>query len=268
MPIIEALLFGLVQGLTEFLPVSSTAHIVITELVLGYHFPGLAFEIFLHQASVLAVLVFFRRELWQIISGFFSYLRLRDEKDRGPFFFAIYIVVATIITGVLGLALKNLVLEVMKTPPFLAATLVVTGSFLVFIERFREYGQRTAEDMNISDALIIGLAQTVAVLPGISRSGATVVAGLWRGLGRETAVRYSFLLAIPVILGSSILAVDELSFAMGAALGPAALAVSFLSTLFFSWVGIVWLINALKKGRLLYFAIYCYLVALLVFMLL
>ncbi len=265
MPIFEALIFGIVQGITEFLPISSTAHIVITELLFGYNFPGLAFEIFLHIASVFAVISYFRRELWAVITGFFSYFGHKTAENRVHFRFGIYIIVATIITGFAGLLLKNLVVDVMKTPPFIAGALVVTGTFLIFIERFKKYGHRKENKMRLLDAVIVGLAQTVAVLPGISRSGATLIAGLWVGLERETAVRYSFLLVIPVILGSTVLAVGDISGAILEVVGLGSLVVSFLATFIFSLVGIVWLINFLKKGRLIYFALYCYLVAILVF---
>ena len=265
MPLFEALIFGIVQGITEFLPISSTAHIVITELLLGYNFPGLAFEIFLHIASVFAVILYFRRELWAVITGFFSYFSNKSNENRVHFRFGLYIIVATIITGAAGLLLKNLVVDVMKTPPFIAGALVVTGTFLIIIERFKKYGDRCENKMRLLDAIIVGLAQTIAVLPGISRSGATLIAGLWVGLERETAVRYSFLLVIPVILGSTVLAVGDISGAIFITIGLAPLVTAFITTFIFSLLGIIWLINFLKKGRLIYFALYCYLVAILVF---
>ena len=265
MKLIEALIFGIVQGITEFLPISSTAHIIITELLFGYHFPGLGFEIYLHLASVLAVVLFFRRELWEVICGFLGYFKQKNAHNRVHFFFGLYIIIATIITGGLGVLLKNLVVDVMKTPPFIAAALVVTGSALIFIERFKRYGSRKEAQMNVWDAVIVGLGQTVAVLPGISRSGATVVTALWRGLERDTAVRYSFILVIPVILGSTVLAVGDVSAAMWEAIGTWPMVTSFTASFAFSLVGIIWLIDFLKKGRLIYFAIYCYILAVLVF---
>ncbi len=153
----------------------------------------------------------------------------------------------------------------MKTPSFISGALAVTGTALIVIERFRTYGRRTEKDMTFVDAFIVGFGQTVAVLPGISRSGSTLVAALWVGLDRDTAVRYSFLLVIPVILGSSVLAVGEASGAIWSAIGIRPLIVSFIASFVFSWVGIVWLIDFLKRGRLLYFAAYCYVVAFLVF---
>ena len=265
MHLIEALIFGIVQGISEFLPISSTAHIIIVELLLGYNFPGLAFEIYLHIASVFAVMLYFRRELWAVITGFFSYFSKRTAENRVHFMFGIYIIVATAITGVLGIFLKFQVVDIMKTPAFIAAALAVTGTALILIERFKEYGNRKEDKMTYLDAVLVGLAQTVAVLPGISRSGSTVIVALWAGLDRETAVRYSFLLVIPAILGSTVLAIGEVSLEIWAAVGTAPLIVSFLASFIFSLIGIVWLIDFLKKGRLVYFAAYCFVVAILVY---
>ncbi|WNF37916.1 undecaprenyl-diphosphatase UppP [Bacillaceae bacterium IKA-2] len=265
MSIIEAIIFGIVQGLTEFLPISSTAHIVITQLILGTTFPGLTFEIFLHLASILAVIIYFRKDLFLVIVGFISYFKTKSEQNRIQFFFGLYIIVATVITGGIGLLLKDLVGDVMKTPPFIAGALVVTGLGLVFIERVHRYGTRTEKDMTFLDAIIVGLAQTLAVLPGISRSGSTLIAALIVGLDRDTAVRYSFLLVIPVILGSTVLAVGEVSNDIFAAIGAPALIVSFITTVIFSWLGIIWLIDFLKRSKLIYFAVYCFVLAILVF---
>lgn len=264
MSLIEALIFGIVQGLTEFLPISSTAHIVITELLFGYSFPGLGFEIFLHIASIFAVILYFRRDLWAVITGFFNFFRVKSAENRVHFLFGLYIITATVITGIAGFLLKSLLVDAMKTPSFIAGALVATGTALIFIERLKQYGSRKADKMTFIDAIVVGLAQTVSVLPGISRSGATLVAGLWLGLERETAVRYSFLLAIPVILGSTALAAGDISGTFLEVVGPVPLMLSFLATFIFSLVGIIWLINFLKRGRLIYFAIYCYLLAILV----
>ncbi|MFC0473381.1 undecaprenyl-diphosphatase UppP [Halalkalibacter kiskunsagensis] len=266
MSIIEALIFGIVQGITEFLPISSTAHIVITQILLGYQFPGFGFEIFLHLASILAVVIYFRKDLLVVITGFLGYFADRSRDNRTQFFFGIYIIVATMITGVLGLVLEDFIGASMKTPPFIAIALALTGLFLIIIERFVKYGNRTEKDMTFKDSIIVGLGQTLAVFPGISRSGATLVAALFAGLSRDTAVRYSFLLSIPVILGSSVLAIGDFTDgAMVAEVGIAALIVSFIATFIFSWLGIVWLIDFLKKSKLVYFAIYCFAAAIFVY---
>ena len=264
MSLIEAIIFGIVQGITEFLPISSTAHIVITQMIFGYTFPGLAFEIFLHLASAFAVIIFFRKDLWNIVTGFFRFLNKRSADDRPQFYFGIYILVATFITGVLGSILTNVTADSIKTPPFIAGALVVTGLSLIFIERFHRTGRKTEDTMTFWDSVLVGLGQTLAVIPGISRSGATLVVSLLAGLNRETAVRYSFLLSIPVILGSTVLAVDEISMEVISYIGIGNLVVSFIVTFIFSLLGIIWLIEFLKKSKLIYFAVYCFIVAILV----
>ena len=246
MSYIEAIIFGIVQGLTEFLPVSSTAHIVITEIILGYDFPGLTFEIFLHIASVFAVMLYFRKDLYHIIKGFLGYFKHKTKDNKVHFYFGLYIIVATIITGALGFLLKNFVADFMKTPTFMASALTVTGIFLIIIEKFHAYGNRTEKEMTFLDSILVGLGQTIAVLPGISRSGSTLVASLWVGLSRETAVRYSFLLVIPVILGSSVLAINDINNAMWTEIGLGPLIVSFIATFIFSWIGTIWLLDFLK----------------------
>ncbi|MBB5172997.1 undecaprenyl-diphosphate phosphatase [Texcoconibacillus texcoconensis] len=266
MSIIEAIIFGIVQGLTEFLPVSSTAHIVITQLLFGYTFPGLSFEIFLHFASILAVILYFHKDIWNVVAGFIKYITTRDHHYRVSFFFALYIIGATFITGILGMLLSDMIADTMKTPQMIAGALTVTGIALIVIERFHSYGSRRTEDMSFIDAIIVGLGQTLAVIPGISRSGATLVVALLAGLDRETAVRYSFLLAIPVILGSSVLTFDDMSTGFFQEVGIIPLALSFIVTVVFSWIGIVWLISFLKKSRLVYFAIYCFILAVCVYL--
>ncbi|ADU30040.1 undecaprenyl-diphosphatase UppP [Evansella cellulosilytica] len=264
MTLLEAIIFGIVQGITEFLPISSTAHIVITGMIFGYTFPGLSFEIYLHLASVLAVMIYFWRDLFQVISGFFRFIAKRQREDRAQFFFGVYILIATAITGVLGKLLSDVAADSIKTPPFIAGALVITGLSLIFIERFHRIGNKTEETMTFWDSILVGLGQTLAVIPGISRSGATLVVALLAGLDRETAVRYSFLLSIPVILGSTVLAIGDFSSTMIEYVGTINLIVSFVVTFVFSLLGIIWLISFLKKSKLTYFAVYCFVVAVLI----
>lgn len=261
MSLFEAIIFGIVQGISEFLPISSTAHIVITQLIFGYSFPGLTFEIFLHLASVLAVILYFWKDLYEIIIGFFRFLMKRNTADKVKFIFGIYILIATLITGVLGMLISDFIGEGLKTPGVIAVSLTITGFALIFIERFHKTGTKNEATMTGKDAVIIGLGQTLAVLPGISRSGATLVVSLLRGLDRDTAVRYSFLLAIPVILGSTVLGVRDMTPEIISYIGPLNLIVSFLVTFVFSVLGIIWLIDFLKKSKLIYFALYCFALA-------
>ncbi|MCC5839304.1 MAG: hypothetical protein JJT96_04190 [Opitutales bacterium] len=266
MPIWEAILFGLVQGLTEFLPISSTAHIVIFGYIVGRTTPGLGFEIFLHMASLLAVLLYFRQDLYWVIGGFFRWVLGRgtgDDAVAGRF--AIYLGVGTIITGGLGLIMMKVLGDTIKAPPVVATALIGTAIALLLVERLQRLDGRGMSQLGLLDAILVGLAQTVAVLPGVSRSGATLIAGLALGLNRDTAVRFSFLLAIPVLAGSSVLALKDISGGEFAAIGLPALIVSFIVSFIASWVSILWLIGFLKQRRLYWFSIYLVALAIFVF---
>jgi undecaprenyl-diphosphatase len=233
--------------------------------MLGYTFPGLSFEIFLHLASVLAVILYFWKDLWEVIRGFFAFLFRRSKEDKPLFFFGVYLLVATFITGILGMLLSDVISDAMKTPAMIASALTVTGVALIFIERFHKTGSKDESSMTMIDAILVGLGQTLAVIPGISRSGSTLVVSLLAGLNRETAVRYSFLLSIPVILGSTVMALDEFTAEMVTHIGPLNLFVAFVVTFFFSILGIIWLIEFLKRSKLIYFALYCFALALFVY---
>jgi undecaprenyl-diphosphatase len=258
----EALILGLVQGVSEFLPISSTAHIVLTQKLLGLSFPGLAMEIFLHMASALALILYFRKDLIKLIRSFFSFLVSKKHEDKSNFFFCVYILVATLMTGVLGVLLKDYLDQNLKTPLTISMAFFVTAFFLVYVERIRRTQTRDQAQMTAKDSLWIGLAQSVAIIPGISRSGSTLVAALLVGLNKDTAIRYSFLLALPVILGSSVLGLKDWNEgALSEGVTPFVLFVSFASSFLASLAGIRWLIRFVQSSRLYYFAIYCVVLA-------
>lgn len=261
MNLIEAFVLGMVQGLTEALPISSSAHIVITQYLFGLEFKGLTMEIFLHLASVLAVIIYFRKDLFSIIKGFFGYFTNKSSENKVHFRFALYIILATAITGILGVLLKDFVGEGLKKPAVIAFFLTLTGVFLIAIERMKKIGQKNEATMTWKDSIIVALGQSLAIIPGLSRSGTTLVAGLLSGLERKTAVRFSFLMAIPVILGSTILELENFSSELIDQAGALNLLVGFLASFIFSIIGIVWLIKFLEKSKLIYFAIYCFLLA-------
>lgn len=259
----EAVFFGLVQGLSEFIPVSSTAHIVLLGRLLDLETPGLTFEIFLHLASLLAVLIYFRRDLFQLVMGCLRFVfthRASQAEDRAAFYFSVYILVATFITGVLGILLSDLLGDRIKAMPVVATGLLLTAVLLVLVERAQRIGQRGMTDLKWTDAVVIGLAQTVAVLPGVSRSGSTLIAGLYLKMSRAMAVRFSFILAIPVLVGSSVLALKDIEAGVLESVSVGALAVSFAVSFIASMVSIVFLIRLLEQQRLYWFS--CYLVLL------
>lgn len=266
MSIIEAILFGLVQGLTEFIPISSTAHIIILGKILNIETPGLTFEIFLHLASLLAVVIYFHKDLWHLALGSLrSFGADATEDDRTSRKMVILLGIVTVITGVLGILLMKSLGDSIKSAPLVGSALLLTAVLLVIVERARKIGERGPANLGILDAIVVGLAQTAAVIPGISRSGATLIAGLALGLNRVTAVRFAFLLAIPVLGGSALLSLRDISAGDLDGIAATPLLISFLTSFVASIVSIVWLIRLLKQHRLYWFSIYLVCMAIYVF---
>ncbi len=196
----QALVLGIVQALTEFLPVSSSAHLVIMQDYLGFKRPLLLFDVVLHAATLGALLVYFRKDIGKII---LSLVRLKEKSDeemlnRKIFYF---ILVGTIPTLALGLLLNQWIKAMFTSVTFTSLMLLVTGA-LLWISKKRADSERGIEEMKTTDAFLIGIMQGVAIIPGISRSGATISTGLLRGIKKELAFRYSFLLSIPAIIGA------------------------------------------------------------------
>lgn len=210
MSIIEVLVLAVVQGLTEFLPISSAAHLILVPLLTPWDDQGLGFDLAVHAGTLTAVLVYFRRDVYSITRdtlGSLATRRLHGDARLGW-----WVVIATIPVGLAGLMFKELVETTLRTPEVgaivMACALIGFGLLLGLADwRFR--GERTERDLRLPDALIIGFAQALALIPGTSRSGITITAGLFVGLGREAAARFSFLLSIPVIvLASGLMLVD------------------------------------------------------------
>lgn len=196
----QALVLGIVQALTEFLPVSSSAHLVIMQDYLGFKNPLLLFDVILHAATLGALLVYFRKDIGKII---LSLVRLKEKSDeemlnRKIFYF---ILIGTIPTLALGLLLNQWIKAMFTSVTFTSLMLLVTGA-LLWISKRRADSERGIEEMKTTDAFLIGIMQGVAIIPGISRSGATISTGLLRGIKKELAFRYSFLLSIPAIIGA------------------------------------------------------------------
>lgn len=211
--ILRAILLGIVQGLTEFLPISSSAHLIIVPWLFGWKPFGLSFDVATHLGTLAAVFVFFRRDLYEmalgVLSGWRSVLRGRlpeDEMGR----LGLFIVAATIPAAVAGLLLESMVDEYFHQDPISATAMVVLALLLIgmglLLGIADRYGQRQPgrglRQIGFRTAIFVGLAQMLAIVPGASRSGSTITAGLFAGLERATAARFSFLLGVPIILGA------------------------------------------------------------------
>jgi undecaprenyl-diphosphatase len=248
MPSIAALILGLVQGLTEFLPVSSSAHLVLAAEVLDYQSPGLMLEAAVHVATTLVVIIYFRERFVAIIKG-----ALHDLETRR---LVLMLVLAFITTSVVGLLLSPLITAAFESPVIAGGMLLVTAIGLISI-RYIPQGANPGSLFNVTwkVALLVGLAQGIAVFPGISRSGATIIAGLWAGQSRNSAAEFSFLLAVPTLSAASLYSLVQESTISS---------VDFMEVL---WAGIIafvsgllaihWLMRWLQRGRLWWFSSYC-----------
>jgi len=213
------ILLGLIQGLTEFFPVSSSGHLVIAKYFLKLNLPGAAFEAFLHFGTIVAVIVLFRKDIRELVISFFDsiYKLSRGEnilnifKNNSSSKLAWYLAISTIPAAIFGYTFSSY-FEILFSKPIIAAfMLTITGALLWFGNKKFVGGSKNVLEITCKDAIIIGIAQALAIFPGISRSGLTVIAGLSRNLDREFAAKYSFILSIPIILGASIFKMREIS---------------------------------------------------------
>ena len=196
----EVFILALIQGLTEFLPISSSAHLILPSAVLGWHDQGLAFDVAVHVGTLLAVVLYFRKEVGNMLVAWFGTIGVGSEKETNSFDgkLAWWILLATIPAGLFGLLGKDIIEEHLRSAFVIAATTLIFGALLGFAD-FKAKQNVSIEKLGLKGALIIGFAQAIALIPGTSRSGITMTFGLMLGLSRENAARFSFLLSIPAI---------------------------------------------------------------------
>jgi undecaprenyl-diphosphatase len=258
----RALVLGAVQGLTEFVPVSSSAHLVLVPFVLGWPIPSLAFDVAVHLGTALAVILYFRRELAGIIAGSVRALfGSRKELDVAHARLAGLLVVGSIPAAIAGLAARDLFEELFQRPEITAGLLLVTAALLLIgesaVRRFRERQRRDLGSIGWLDALIMGILQAASIAPGISRSGATMAAGLVRGLSRSTAARFTFLLALPAILGAAVVQIPDLPQETDVVTVVSAAAVAAVV----GFIAIDFLLRFVRTRSFTPFAVYCVLAA-------
>lgn len=264
MTTLVAFWLGLVQGLTEFFPVSSSGHLVLLQYFFGIREPQLAFDVMVHLGTALAVIVFTWRELLEILSAFVRIpgwllkgkLTQAWQQEEGLRLLA-WLVVGSIPAGLAGVFLQDYLRVVFGAPAVVSILLLVTGFILLWAEGERK-GKVLAQ-VNAKDSLLVGLAQAGAILPGISRSGSTIAAGLKVGLDREAAAKFSFLLSLPAIAGAAVLELGDLG---KISLSKATMAVGFITSAVAGYFAIRFLVHVLKEGRLRGFAYYCFAVGL------
>jgi len=212
MPLSQAIVLAVVQGLTEFLPVSSTAHLVLFPWLLGWNDGGLAFDVALHVGTLFAVVIYFLRDWFELVLAGFgirSSAGMQDDElnwKRRLFWF---LVVATIPAAITGMLFEKTIEERFRQPIPIAVALIVVGLLMWWAES-RTRLEKHIPQVTLADATVVGVAQAFALFPGVSRSGITITAGLWQRMTRETAARFSFLLSTPVIAGAALKEVPHL----------------------------------------------------------
>ncbi|MFH1008375.1 MAG: undecaprenyl-diphosphate phosphatase [Candidatus Latescibacterota bacterium] len=258
----EAMLLGLVQGLTEFLPVSSSGHLVLARTFLGVSGDGITFEVMVHFGTFLAILTVFFGQIQKMIVGVSGGIgvlfarkgiarRFREDEHLR---LAVWIGIGSIPAGCLGLLFEEAVEQAFASPILVSGALVVTGGML-FSTR---YVKESSGKVGFGEAVLIGIAQALAIIPGISRSGATIVTGFWRKVDRAQAAEFSFLLALPVIFGATVLKLKDVFLAPPSSAEGWALVVGTATAYGSGYLAIRMLLGIVRKGRLDRFAYYCW----------
>lgn len=255
---LQALLLGIIQGLTEYLPVSSSGHLAIGAYLFGIEGEeNLTFTVAVHVATVLSTLVILWKEVVWIFNGLFK-MQMNDETR-----YVLNILISMIPVGIVGVFFKDYVEEVFGSGLLIVGCMLLVTAMLLAFSYYAKPRQK--ESISMRDAFIIGLAQAAAVMPGLSRSGSTIATGLLLGNKKEKLAQFSFLMVIPPILGEALL--DIMKAVKGGAeaavgdLSLTALAVGFIAAFVAGCLACKWMINIVKKGKLIYFAIYCAIVA-------
>ncbi|MGI6324625.1 MAG: undecaprenyl-diphosphate phosphatase [Bacilli bacterium] len=262
--IIKYIILGIIQGLTEPLPISSSGHLIIFKHLFNTNiFNDLNFEIIIHFGSLLAILYIFKEDIIKLVNSFIKYIQTKNEQYQSDFNYIMLLIIATIPAGIFGFFFKDMIEEFyLSNIKMIGLNLLIT-SFLLFI--IRQYkGTKDDNEIKPINAFLIGLFQTIAIIPGISRSGATITGSLLNGLKKDTAIKFTFLLYIPISIASFILGISDimtnnqltivwLPYLLGAI---ASTITTYYATKLF--------IKVIQKGKLIYFVYYCLIVGTLV----
>lgn len=260
--LIKYAFLGLFQGITEPLPISSSGHIVILRELFNVNIEGLSFEILVNFGSLIAVILVYRHDIIRLIKNSFIYLLKKVPDMQSDFRFSLLLVIATIPTGIIGLLLEDFISDTLSTVTVVGVTLLITGLALWVIRNLT--GRKGEQHITIKDAIIVGLAQSVALIPGISRSGATIVAAMLVGMRRETALRFSFLLYLPVSFGVTILSIGDIVSDEQFDVLFIPYVIALIASIIATFYALKWFMNIMLKGRLKYFTYYCFAVGILV----
>jgi len=247
---LQALILGIIQGLTEFLPVSSSGHLAIFEKIMGFEGDNLTFAIAVHAATVLSIITVFGYEIWKLIQGLFKF-RWNDETQ-----YISKLLLSMIPVAIIGAFFKDYVEAIFEGRLFLVGCMLLLTAVLLIFTYYAK--PRNKSDISFKDAIIIGIAQAIAIFPGLSRSGTTISTGIYLGNKRENVTRFSFLMVIIPILGEASLDLMKGHFSIAqSGISTSSLIIGFLAAYAFGTLACKWMLDIVKKGKLIYFAYYC-----------
>ena len=253
MDLLEAIILGIIQGLTEFLPVSSSGHLELAKLILPGEYTGessMMMTVVLHFATALSTVVIFRKDLLQIIKGLFQF-KWNDEAK-----FSFKIVISMIPAALVGVFFDDIIESFFDGAILLVGTMLLGTGALLFLA---DKAKNTTKDVSLLHSIIIGISQAIAILPGVSRSGATIGTSVLLGIDRAKAARFSFLMVVPLIFGK--IAKDVVSDDFSTLnLDIASLSIGFIAAFVTGLFACTWMISLVKKSKLVYFSIYCFVV--------
>jgi undecaprenyl-diphosphatase len=261
--IFDAIILGILQGLTEFLPVSSSGHLILVEELLHIsHDHGIAFEVFLHFGTLLSVVLMFWKEIKSIVFSFIGGLLKPSSikhlfKNDDYFRLAVFIIIGCIPAGLVGVLFEHQIEILFNDPKFVSVMLLITG-LILFLTKFAN--PKDDSKVGLPSTIVIGIAQAIAIIPGISRSGMTISSALFSGVSRQNSAKFSFLLALPVIFGATILKTQELFRSPITSTQLIPLVVGTIIAAVFGYIAIRLVLGLLQKRRFSWFAYYCFLV--------
>jgi undecaprenyl-diphosphatase len=260
--LIQALVLGIIQGLTEFLPISSSGHLVLVPAALGWESPPLVFDATIHLATLIAVIAIFWHDITQILAAWWQGLQRKRPLERAESRLGWWIILGTIPGVLAGLLWKNAFESFFNNPQAVGGFLLLTAGLLILADVFGKR-QRGFTEITWLDSILIGIGQAIAIAPGVSRSGATIAVGIFCGLSREAAARFSFLLAIPIIIGAGLIQLIDLLRNGNVTAEVSVLVVGFVAAAICGYAAIRFLLAYLRKHSLYPFAIYCAVVGIL-----
>lgn len=248
MLILQSIILGIIQGVTEWLPVSSSGHLVLLQSLFQLNAP-IAFDVLLHVATLLVILIYFRQDIWNISKAFLKWQTGTQEFKLGA-----YIIIASIPTAIIYFLFKGFIEAYFSNLLALSISFFVTGLLLLSTRA----AKKNESNINLTKSLLVGTAQGIAIMPGISRSGSTISTALLSGIKREEAFRFSFLLAIPAILGATIVKYNELAQTF-----EQTMIAGFIASFLVGYASLIFMSRIIKKGELHKFSYYCFLMAIL-----